>query len=417
MEKKKFFYGWVVAACLFLIAMLPMVFISNFFSYYQVPISTEFNCSYSQFSVANVCSTIANIAFSLLLASKLGKGNTRMFMLVGGLVCAAAYYAQSYITAIWQLYITFAIANFSMASITYVPINLLISQWFIDRKAQVTSMVLAGGGVGGMLFSGFLASMLAEQGWRYAFRVTSVITAVVVIIAFILIRKTPQEMGLEPYRKAKKDEPDTTAAPAAAPAAPQWIGLTKAEAVKTGAFIFYGICLICCGIVAAGVFTQIPTYLIDNAIDYAAVMAVYSGVQICGQLIMGPVVDKIGLRKGAWLGATIASLAMIGLVLVTKLGTPAAYIAMCIMPFGSFIGGLAPPLLTGALFGFKDYSGIYGLGNSLFMAGCMIGPMLSSSVRDFTGSYVAAWLTFIAVYLTIALSITLAIGASKKYKP
>ena len=47
----KFFYGWVVVITLFLVTMLPMVFISNFYSYYQVPICTEFGSSYVEFNI------------------------------------------------------------------------------------------------------------------------------------------------------------------------------------------------------------------------------------------------------------------------------------------------------------------------------------------------------------------------------
>ena len=52
-------------------------------------------------------STIASILFSLTLASKLGKGNLRLYMLIGGIIGSAALVVQSYVTAIWQLYITF----------------------------------------------------------------------------------------------------------------------------------------------------------------------------------------------------------------------------------------------------------------------------------------------------------------------
>lgn len=218
-QKKKFFYGWVIVACLFLIAMLPMVFCSTFFSYYQMPICETFGCTYAEFSASNIASTVAGMLFSLTLAGKLGKGNTRLFMLIGGIVSAAALYAQSYITAIWQLYITFFIANFALSAITYVPINFLISQWFVDKKALVTSIIFTGSGVGGMLFSGVEANLIAQQGWRMGFRVTAIIILVTMVIVFLLVRKSPADMGLEPYRSAKTKEPAKNE-PAAA-AAPQ----------------------------------------------------------------------------------------------------------------------------------------------------------------------------------------------------
>ena len=412
-KKSKFFYGWIIIACLFAIAMFPMVFYSTFFSYFQVPVSAEFGCSYAEFSVANVMSTVASILFSLTLASKLGRGNTRLFMLIGGLIGAAALYAQSCITAIWQLYITFFIVNFALSAITYIPINILISNWFEDKKGLVTSVVFAGSGLGGMLFSGWMAGIIANQGWRAGWQVTALIVAVTVIVVFIFIRKTPQEMGLKPYKTEKTAAQAEVEAAAAAPTG-GWAGLSKGEAFKTTAFWFYALCLVCCGIVAAGVFTQVPTYLVENSVDYAAVMAVFSGVSIVGTVVTGPIIDKLGISKGSVVTCCIASIALVCLIFVTKLGASAAYAAMIIIPFGAAITSLAPPLLTGSIFGYKDYGGIYGIGNSCFMVGCMIGPMLSSGLRDATGSYFPAWIAMIVAYAVLALGAVLAMKTGKK---
>ena len=412
-KKSKFFYGWIIVACLFAIAMFPMVFYSTFFSYYQVPVSAEFGCSYAEFSVANVMSTIASIIFSLTLASKLGRGNTRLFMLIGGLVGAAALYAQSCITAIWQLYITFFVVNFALSAITYIPINILISNWFEDKKGLVTSVVFAGSGLGGMLFSSWMAGIISNQGWRTGWRITALIVAVTVVVVFIFVRKTPQEMGLTPYKSVKTSK-EVESEAAAASTVGGWAGLSKSEAFKTTAFWFYALCLVCCGIVAAGVFTQVPTYLIENNVDYAAVMAVFSGVSIVGTVVTGPIIDKLGISKGSVVTCCVSAIAIVCLIFVTKFGAGAAYAAMIIIPFGAAITSLAPPLLTGSIFGYKDYGGIYGIGNSCFMVGCMIGPMLSSSLRDATGSYLPAWIAMIISYAVLAIGAVLAIKTGNK---
>ena len=144
--------------------------------------------------------------------------------------------------------------NFAFAAITYVPINILISQWFVDKKALVTSIVFTGSGVGGMVFSGMFAKVLADHGWRNGFRLTALICIITVLINFIFIRKTPAEKGQEPYRLKNAQ------AHQAAAGAPVWAGLSKGEAVKTVPFYFYAGALICRGIVAAGVFTQVPDF-------------------------------------------------------------------------------------------------------------------------------------------------------------
>lgn len=409
-QKKRFFYGWVVIGALFLITMFPMVFISSFYSYYQVPVCEELGSSYVQFSASNIASTVAGMLFSIFVAGKLGKGNIRLLMFIGGLVAAAGLVAQSYITAIWQLYITFFIVNFAFSAMTYVPINILISQWFVDRKGLVTSIVFAGAGLGGMLFSKLAAGIIANQGWRMGFRVTAIITAVAAVVVLLLVRKTPQEMGLEPYRDAKNKND----APKAEAAAPTWAGLSKGEAVKTAAFWLYALCLLCCGIVAAGIFTQVPTYLIENGLDYAPIMAVFSGAGVVIKLVTGPIIDKLGIQKGSVFSSVVASIALICLIMVTQFGSPAAYACMVIIPFGTAITSLAPPLLTGLIFGYKDYGGIYGLGNALFMGGCMIGPMLSSGIRSATGSYVTAWIAMIIVFVLLAVFAVLAVNFGKR---
>ena len=267
----KFFYGWVVVITLFLVTMLPMVFISNFYSYYQVPICTEFGSSYVEFNISNIASTIAGMVFSLFAAGFVTKGNTKLWMFIGGAVAALAMLAQSYITSLWQLYITFFVANFSLSAMTYVPINYIISRWFVDKKALVTSIVFTGSGLGGVLFSGLASGIIENMGWRAGFRVTAAIVFGTALLVLLLVRKAPEDMGLEPYRKAGAAESAAKSA-----AASGWAGLSRGEAVKTGAFWLYALCLVCCGIVAAGVATQIPTYLIENGIDYAGSVKYFS---------------------------------------------------------------------------------------------------------------------------------------------
>lgn len=198
----KFFYGWVVVVTLFLVTMLPMVFISNFYSYYQLPICTEFGSSYLEFNISNIASTVAGMVFSLFAAGFITKGNTRLWMFIGGVVSALAMLAQSYITSLWQLYITFFIVNFSLSAMTYVSINYIISRWFVDMKALVTSIVFTGSGLGGVLFSDLASGIITDMGWRSGFRVTAAIVFGTALLVLLFVRKAPEDLGLEPYRKS-----------------------------------------------------------------------------------------------------------------------------------------------------------------------------------------------------------------------
>ena len=101
-EKKKLFYGWIIVGCLFLITALPMVFQSNFFSYYQVPVSQELGGDYVKFSTTNVFNTIAGMVFGIFLAGRVCAGRVRLAMVIGAVGVAVSCFVQSFVSQIWQ---------------------------------------------------------------------------------------------------------------------------------------------------------------------------------------------------------------------------------------------------------------------------------------------------------------------------
>lgn len=408
---KKIFFGWVIIGCMFLITALPMVFISNFFSYYQVPVSQELACDYVQFSTTNIFNTIGGILFGLFLAGRICSGRTRLAMVIGAVGTAAACFAQSLITQIWQYWCLGFMINVFMGCFTYTPINFIISRWFVDKKGLATSIVFAGGGVGGAIFSKPFAAMLAAHGWRYCYRFSGILALVIVLLVALIIRKDPAEKGLQALKKENAEAEAQQAA-----SAPTLVGVTKAEALKMPSFYFYALVLVFIGMVAAGIMTHVPTYLIEAGLDYAGIMVVYSIGAIFAQLIMGTLFDKIGLVKGLLVSATLAIIGLLLLAMMNTIGSAAPYIAMVFTAMGGCLATLGPPLMTGRCFGTREFGEIYGLGNSIFLAGCMIGPMLSAAIREGTSSYVPAWFVYMAVYAGIFVFGWLAVKTSPMNK-
>lgn len=406
-KKKGIFYGWVIIGCLFLIAAVPMVFQSNFFAYYQVPVSQDLGCDYVMFSTTNIFNTIAGMFFGIFLAGKVCSGNIRVAMLIGGIGAGLACVASSFVTQIWQFWILGFVLNVCMSCFTYTPINFLINRWFVDKRGLVTSIVFAGSGVGGAIFSKPFATILAEHGWRYCYRFTGVLCVVVIAIAALLIRKDPSEKGLTALGAEKAQQSNTDSSEKQ-----QLVGVTKAEALKTPSFYLYALSLVFVGMTAAGIMTHVPTFLVEENLDYALIMAVFSFVFIFAQLIMGVLYDKIGVVKGVLINVLVSVAGLVFLTAIGVMGSAAAYIAMVLIALGGTVSSIYPPLITGKCFGNKDFGGIYGIGNTFFMAGCMIGPMVSAAVREASGSYIMAWIIYMVVFVGIFVFGLLAIKKS-----
>ena len=406
-EKKKLFYGWIIVGCLFLITALPMVFQSNFFSYYQVPVSQDLGVDYVKFNTTNVFNTIAGMVFGIFLAGRVCAGRVRLAMVIGAVGVAVSCFVQSFVSQIWQFWCLGFVINIFMNCFTYTPINFIISRWFIDKKGLATSIVFAGGGVGGAVFSKPFATMLATHGWRYCYRFTGVLALVVVLFVALVIRKDPSEKGLQPLHKIDSDE-----AGGADAQAQMLVGLTKSEALKTVSFYFYAAAVVMIGMTAAGIMTHVPTFLIEAELDYASIMAIYSVGAIFAQLVVGTFYDKVGMTVGLAGNAAIGIIGLILLSLIHTLGSAIPFIAMLCLALGGCLASLGTPMLTGKCFGNKDFGAIYGLGNTLFMAGCMIGPMLSAAIREGTGNYITAWIIYMCIYAGIFVFGALALKKS-----
>ena len=406
-EKKKLFYGWIIVGCLFLITALPMVFQSNFFSYYQVPVSQDLGVDYVKFSTTNVFNTIAGMVFGIFLAGRVCAGRVRLAMVIGAVGVAVSCFVQSFVSQIWQFWCLGFVINIFMNCFTYTPINFIISRWFIDKKGLATSIVFAGGGVGGAVFSKPFATMLATHGWRYCYRFTGVLALVVVLFVALVIRKDPSEKGLQPLHKIDSDE-----AGGADAQAQMLVGLTKSEALKTVSFYFYAAAVVMIGMTAAGIMPHVPTFLIEAELDYASIMAIYSVGAIFAQLVVGTFYDKVGMTVGLAGNAAIGIIGLILLSLIHTLGSAIPFIAMLCLALGGCVASLGTPMLTGKCFGNKDFGAIYGLGNTLFMAGCMIGPMLSAAIREGTGNYITAWIIYMCIYAGIFVFGALALKKS-----
>ncbi len=408
-NNKKLHYSWVIVISCFIITMFIQLQ-TNTWSYFQLPVTTELGISYVQFSISSMLATVANMVFGIVLASRIAKGNLRMYMLGGGIIAAVLWFLQGYATQIWQIYLTYSLLSFALAAVLYIPINILMTNWFIDKKAMALSLAILGSSIGQMIFSPVIAGFIETNGWRPLSRVYGIVTLVAIFVVFLLVRKSPADKGLEPYRSNKNSSDQ-----AAAAQKQMWMGLTKKEAVKTGTFWLFAFVVVCVGIIAAGIITQIPTFLGENQISYAVPMVVYSLCVILGKVTIGPLFDKLGVFGGIVICMVMIICSLVAMFFVSA-SIVWAYVSMALFGLGCIAGALVPPLMVSNLFGVKEYGGIYGFANFFFYGGCMIGSILTAGIRTATGSYNAAWIVCTAICAVIIVFSGICIKLSKKLK-
>ena len=225
--KTKNFYGWKIVVCCFLISMFAMGIISNTISFYMKPVCETLGCSYVQFSFINVVSCITSMLAAILLAPKIEGGNVRMIMLVirgsrrAGVRTAGHGYTYLALLCIIRYHQS---GNRGTDLPSYqLPDHKLVQG---QKKGLATSLAFSGAGIGGIFWSPAVSAMIGKLGWRNSLFLSGAAVVIVSVLACLFIRKTPAEMGQEPYTN-RDSQPKETQKAARAPA---WEGVTRKTA-------------------------------------------------------------------------------------------------------------------------------------------------------------------------------------------
>ena len=90
----------------------------------------------------------------------------------------------------------------------FVPTMKVMTNWFkTEEFAMMTGVLMAVGGLGAYFAARPLAWLSDIMGWRGSFVIIGVVTLVLAVAVWILVRNTPQDMGLPAVNQPAQDSP------------------------------------------------------------------------------------------------------------------------------------------------------------------------------------------------------------------
>lgn len=192
-------YGWAVAGTTFLTMLVvagavgaPGVFI--------VPLQKEFGWSAADISGA--------LAIRFLLFGGMGPfaevfmnrfGVRRMMLIsltiiVGGLLLSLA------MTQLWQLFLLWGVVIGLGTGLTAMVLGATVAtRWFGARRGLVMGLLSASTATGQLAFLPLLAGLTDSHGWRAALMLVCAAVVVAGLVALLLMRDRPADLGLAPY--------------------------------------------------------------------------------------------------------------------------------------------------------------------------------------------------------------------------
>ena len=414
-RKNRSIYHWVILVCCVLTLMFAYSTRIGLAQLFATEILKETGFATSAYFLAGTISSVICI-FTGPIAGKLLRGKymrpTFFICVVGTLVSYACY---GFCHSLWQFYLVGALVGIFAMGCGTIPVSVLITNWFEKNRGLMISIAMMGISIGGTVLSPLLSWLIVEFGWRYAYFILCALSLIVLVpIALFVVRRAPQDVGLEPYGHGEETAVSTKKKNVPAS---NWNATLK-EARKTpilwmfalGAFLIY---------FTACIMQHQSYYLQSVGFDAASIasyISLYSVVAIIGKLVLGRIFDRFGPKIGILFGSGTFLLFLVGFLFVQ--GSPMMlYFAAVMYGFGTCTATVAIPIMTTSVFGAKNYSELYGFVSAFTMTGSAIGSSAIGLVYDLTGSYIPALVILAGLTLLGIIIMFVCINMGQKHVP
>ena len=181
------------AAAAFLL-MLTMSLLSTGLSFFVGPVCEELGFGRGTFSWYYSLMVGAGAVSVSVLGGYMNKHGVKMVALVSGIWCCACLWGFSLSTSLWMFYIAGGLMGLFGTSCVYLCANLIVQKSYSSEGASaVLGVVMAGAGVGGVLWSNVTPWAVEALGWRMGYRVLGICWLALTVLSVLVLGKEKQE--------------------------------------------------------------------------------------------------------------------------------------------------------------------------------------------------------------------------------
>lgn len=397
---------WCVLAGAFLILFAGLGLSANGLSLFNAVVATDMGYSQTAFTLFFLIGLLPQVIFGTAVGSLWSKNFERIrpMILIFGSLSGATLCLNAVCTQLWHFYAFALLRGVAGAFCAVLPASMLINRWFPQKRAFMTSIVMIGSSVGGLVFTQLCSFLLTQFNWRLAYVVLGLVDIALFLVATALISPhAPQDVSVEIQAEGKPSGEQN--------------GLMLSDALKTPMMWLMLTGFVVGGLASMGFQGCFATALqLDYGYSVAKAGACYSvfvAVAIFGKLLMGWIFDRFGAIKGLMYQCVMLVLSLVSILLAQKQMSFSILLAI-FFGLGNMIGTVTSTTIPPAIFGLKDYSKIYGFLTMFLTAAMGLGTTLSSAIYDLSGSYRPAWILYIFFNILCTAVFIIAIRMAKK---
>ena len=359
------------AAAAFLL-MLTMSLLSTGLSFFVAPVCAELGFGRGSFTLYYSLMVATGAVAISVLGGYMNRKGVKTVALVSAFWCCVCLWGFSLSHSLWMFYVAGALMGFFGTSCVYLCANLIVQKSYSSEGASaVLGVVMAGSGIGGVLWSNVTPLILDGLGWRSSYRVLGILWMALILVSVVVLGKEKQA--------------DFVAASGHASG-----GSSKKEALRSGKF-FMAVTVMCVLTVCSCISQQLPSLLEGMGFDAGQVgvmISVMTGSSAVGMVMEGMLCSRFGCRRV--LPAVVVGYA-VGYLMLSSAGL--AYPALVLMACGSGSITTLMPVMVRQVFGGRDYAAIWSVVITYSSVASFLATPVWGMVYDMFGSYAPALFT------------------------
>ena len=367
-----------IAACLVMSAMIAG---TVSFGFFMDPVTSDLGFDRSTFSLYFSLITIVGTITLPIYGKLIMKYGTRRFVICGGIWTGLVMAAFSLCDSLVTFYIVGCLVGLGFFGCSYAVVPVIVNAWFVEKNGSVMGATAACGGIVAMVLSMVFPMLIESMGWRTGYIFLGVVVFLLTVPAgALLLHSAPEDVGLEPYGAE-------TNGGARAAETHEESGMSYGQALKSPK-LWATVASFLLLAVTVTVTQHLAAYFVS--VGFSALMAgIFMSVISAGIIVTNPLAgvlaDKMGLMKAFLL---CSALYLVSFILLPSTGSIALVcIALLLMSIGNANTSVFAPMVTGSIFGQRDYAAIWGLVSMACVLGQAIGAPLWGLAYDLTESY------------------------------
>lgn len=406
-QPESIYYGWwiVVAGSIILVVSSGIGFYGH--GVILDPLRSAHGWTKGTVSSAITLFFFCNGIVGLIIGRWMDRYGPKWFLVGGSIIFGMSLWSLSWIQTTPQLFIAYLFMSTGFSTTALIPVNMLITNWFVSKRGQAMSIANTGLSVGGAVLVPLASYFIIHKGLTVTLSLLGIIYMVVIIpIAVLFIRHRPADMGLHPDGVSPCDELETQCTdPLDASQMQTW---TRIEAIKTTTFWSITVAfMLALGGQIAYLIHQVSflsQYL--GAQRAAMAVSITAAASIIGRLILGTFVDRFDKRLVVMFCFGIQGLAVMLLAFYNHV----VLLYLCTLAFGLTMGSIVMlhSLIIGECFGIPSFATVSGTIGLFSMPGAAFGPMIAGVIFDVTQSYQTAFTVFACASFVAMVAIVFA---------